>query len=75
MNNTGGFSWPRETCLGALTRHLTSPHPDFQPMNFNFGLFPRPEGIRKSEKKQYLVTQCLQALEGFQLPWLNTSLG
>jgi methylenetetrahydrofolate--tRNA-(uracil-5-)-methyltransferase len=43
LRGEGAFTWPEETCLGALTRHLTHPNPDFQPMNFNFGLLPKPD--------------------------------
>jgi len=48
---------PHGTCLGALIEAITSPHEDFQPMNFNFGLLPRPENLRKSEKKFFLIEQ------------------
>jgi methylenetetrahydrofolate--tRNA-(uracil-5-)-methyltransferase len=41
LRGESGFTWPEVTCLGALTRHLTHPNPDFQPMNFNFGLLPK----------------------------------
>lgn len=42
LRGAGDFAWPETTCLGALARHLTHPNPDFQPMNFNFGLLPVP---------------------------------
>jgi methylenetetrahydrofolate--tRNA-(uracil-5-)-methyltransferase len=58
---------PADTCLGALTRHLTAPNEHFQPMNFNYGLLPRPETGRKSERKtkqaeasQRALTQWMQ---------------
>jgi methylenetetrahydrofolate--tRNA-(uracil-5-)-methyltransferase len=38
---------PANTCLGALTRYLTTPRKDFQPMNINFGLF---QDYHKKEK-------------------------
>ncbi|MFC1586332.1 methylenetetrahydrofolate--tRNA-(uracil(54)-C(5))-methyltransferase (FADH(2)-oxidizing) TrmFO [Fibrobacterota bacterium] len=69
MKGNPGFNWPRGSCLRALTDHLTSPNPGFQPMNLNFGLFPRPEKIRKREKKAYIMEQCFGALDGFKLPW------
>jgi methylenetetrahydrofolate--tRNA-(uracil-5-)-methyltransferase len=60
------FLWPEATCLGALTRHLTDPNPDFQPMNFNFGLLPKAETKLKKEKKGMQVQNCLNALESFR---------
>ena len=60
------FMWPEATCLGALTRHLTDPNPDFQPMNFNFGLLPKIETKAKKDKKGLQIQSCLAALEGFR---------
>jgi methylenetetrahydrofolate--tRNA-(uracil-5-)-methyltransferase len=60
------FSWPEASCLGALTRHLTDPNPDFQPMNFNFGLLPKVDSRSKKDRKGAQIEQCLQALESFQ---------
>jgi methylenetetrahydrofolate--tRNA-(uracil-5-)-methyltransferase len=60
------FVWPEASCLGALTRHLTDPNPDFQPMNFNFGLLPNVETAAKKDKKGAQVDLCLKALQGFQ---------
>jgi methylenetetrahydrofolate--tRNA-(uracil-5-)-methyltransferase len=65
------------TALQALTAHLTqaphnshsshsshSNHSDtFQPMNFNFGLLPRPETLGKKQKKEFLATQAQNALQ------------
>ena len=48
---------PHGTCIRALIEAITSPKEDFQPMNFNFGLLPRPENLRKSEKKLFLIEQ------------------
>ncbi|MDB5103595.1 MAG: gid protein [Fibrobacteres bacterium] len=61
-----GFTWPEASCLGALTRHLTDPNPDFQPMNFNFGLLPKVETASKKDKKGVQIENCLKALEGFR---------
>ncbi|MDR3000959.1 MAG: methylenetetrahydrofolate--tRNA-(uracil(54)-C(5))-methyltransferase (FADH(2)-oxidizing) TrmFO [Fibromonadaceae bacterium] len=44
---------PHGTCVRALVEAITAPNEDFQPMNFNFGLLPRPERLRKSEKKDF----------------------
>lgn len=56
------IDYPRESCLGALCDFLTQANEDFQPMNFNFGLLPRPEGIRKKLKKEFLSNQALSAI-------------
>ncbi len=66
LRGNASLTWPEATCLGALTRHLTSPNPDFQPMNFNFGLLPKIDGLPKSERKQAYVQACLREWETFQ---------
>jgi methylenetetrahydrofolate--tRNA-(uracil-5-)-methyltransferase len=58
-------AWPEATCLGALTRHLTDPNPDYQPMNFNFGLLPKVEARSKKDKKGAQIAACQAAWEGF----------
>lgn len=60
------FRWPPTTCLGALVNHLTSPNPDFQPMNFNFGLLPKVEGVSKAGRKQSQIDQCLAVWASFR---------
>ncbi|HKP97649.1 MAG TPA: methylenetetrahydrofolate--tRNA-(uracil(54)-C(5))-methyltransferase (FADH(2)-oxidizing) TrmFO [Fibrobacteria bacterium] len=66
LRGDDGFAWPEATCLGALTRHLTDANPDFQPMNFNFGLLPKVETASKKDKKGAQIENCLKALEGFR---------
>ena len=58
------FIGPDATCIRALTHHLTSPNPDFQPMNFNFGLLP--VGLRwpKKQRKTLQIEACQKGLEG-----------
>lgn len=60
------LEWPEATCLGALTRHLTALNVDFQPMNFNFGLLPKIEGIGKSQRKQAQIDACMEQWETFR---------
>jgi methylenetetrahydrofolate--tRNA-(uracil-5-)-methyltransferase len=48
---------PAGTCTKALVEAITAPNENFQPMNFNFGLLPHPENLRKSEKKDFLIEQ------------------
>lgn len=70
MNGMKAFSLPAQTSIGALVRQLTSPHPDFQPMNMNFGLFDEvPPGLKGRERKEWCATRCLAALEQVRLPW------
>lgn len=66
LRGDDGFVWPEASCLGALTRHLTDPNPDFQPMNFNFGLLPKVETASKKDKKGAQIENCLKALDGFE---------
>ncbi|MEO0079460.1 MAG: methylenetetrahydrofolate--tRNA-(uracil(54)-C(5))-methyltransferase (FADH(2)-oxidizing) TrmFO [candidate division WOR-3 bacterium] len=50
--------FPTETMLGSLLRYITTPNPDFQPMNANFGLLPPIEG---PGRRQALVERALTA--------------
>lgn len=53
---------PEGSCIQALVDYLVSPRADIQPMNFNFGLLPRPDGVRKSQRKEFLANQATQAI-------------
>jgi methylenetetrahydrofolate--tRNA-(uracil-5-)-methyltransferase len=53
---------PNGTCIRALVEAITAPNENFQPVNFNFGLLPRPEKLRKSEKKDFLIEQARSTL-------------
>jgi len=48
---------PQGSCIRALIEAITTPKDCFQPVNFNFGLLPRPEKLRKSEKKDFFINQ------------------
>ncbi len=53
---------PRETSIGSLLEYISTPgKTGFQPMNINFGLFPKVEGRMGKEKKRKLIAQ--KALE------------
>ena len=57
---------PPTTALGALIDHITkgADEKTFQPMNVNFGLFPRLEGkVKKKERKQAYSRRALEDLE------------
>lgn len=59
--------FPEETLTGALARFITTPRPQVQPMNANFGLLPplehRPPG--QAERRQRLEERALARLEEF----------
>lgn len=61
-----GIDFPRTTCLGALTDFLTTPNEEYQPMNFNFGLLPPLEGVRKSQRKEKQVERTVESIEQFK---------
>lgn len=53
---------PRETSIGSLLEYISADgKTGFQPMNINFGLFPKVEGRMGKERKRRLIAQ--KALE------------
>jgi methylenetetrahydrofolate--tRNA-(uracil-5-)-methyltransferase len=58
-------SLPHGTCIRALADAITAPNENFQPMNFNFGLLPRPKNLHKSKKKLFLIEQSRKNLSIF----------
>jgi len=56
---------PQGTCIRTLMEAITAPNENFQPMNFNFGLLPRPIDLRKSKKKDFLIEQAKKNLSIF----------
>ena len=56
---------PHGTCIRALVEAITAPNEHFQPMNFNFGLLPKPENLRKNMKKDFLIEQSKKNLSIF----------
>lgn len=53
---------PKESCIRSLIDQLVSPNPDFQPMNFNFGLLPHLTEMKKKNKKEILGNQAEEAV-------------
>lgn len=53
---------PKESCIRSLIDQLVSPNPDFQPMNFNFGLLPHLIEMKKKNKKEILGNQAEEAV-------------
>ena len=57
--------FPRETMIGALADYISSPQTtDFQPMNANFGILPKPEQRIRSKRDRYaaLSERALEAI-------------
>ncbi len=65
--------FPTATALGAMGRHVSTPNPNFQPMNCSFGLIdplptiPGQKKIRKKEEKYQAVAEralsCIRELK------------
>jgi methylenetetrahydrofolate--tRNA-(uracil-5-)-methyltransferase len=53
---------PDESCIGSLMNRLVEENEDFQPMNFNFGLLPHHEGLKKKNKKEILAARAEEAV-------------
>lgn len=63
-----GIVFPEDTTLGSMARYITTADfKHFQPMNANFGLFPKLEERyrKKSEKNEALARRALDSLEKF----------
>jgi methylenetetrahydrofolate--tRNA-(uracil-5-)-methyltransferase len=68
VGGSAATSPPRTTALGALLAHLREANPKrFQPMNVNFGLFPRLAGERrrvpKRERNEQMFARAMRDLE------------
>ncbi len=48
------ISWPEETMLGSLSKHISTESKDYQPMNANFGIILPLEKQIKDKKEKYL---------------------
>jgi methylenetetrahydrofolate--tRNA-(uracil-5-)-methyltransferase len=66
LRRGAGIELPQGSCIRALVDHLTAPNPSFQPMNFNFGLLPRPADLpRKTDRKEFLGEQAQTAIRSW----------
>lgn len=56
---------PRETMLGALAAHVSTPNADYQPMGANFGILPTLDTHIRDKKMRYaaLAQRALESLE------------
>jgi methylenetetrahydrofolate--tRNA-(uracil-5-)-methyltransferase len=76
LHGTEFIAPPKTTALGALLKHITGGHiageDTFQPMNVNFGLFPRLEGrMKKSERRVAMARRALSDID----TWLSSGPG
>lgn len=65
---TEGIVFPEDTTLGSMARYITTADFEhFQPMNANFGLFPKLDARyrKKAEKNEALARRALQSLTSF----------
>ncbi|MNE13172.1 Methylenetetrahydrofolate--tRNA-(uracil-5-)-methyltransferase TrmFO [compost metagenome] len=65
-----GIVFPEDTTLGSMARYITTADFEhFQPMNANFGLFPKLETRyrKKAEKNEALAHRALDSLKSFVL--------
>ncbi|MGG2993123.1 methylenetetrahydrofolate--tRNA-(uracil(54)-C(5))-methyltransferase (FADH(2)-oxidizing) TrmFO [Paenibacillus macerans] len=63
-----GIVFPADTTLGSMARYITTADFEhFQPMNANFGLFPKLDTRyrKKAEKNEALAQRALQSLRNF----------
>ena len=69
LTGAGPGRAPIETALGALRGHLRKPHPDFQPANVMWSMFPPYEGRRvgKRERRKLRADQALSRLSSWQI--------
>jgi len=59
---------PRETVIGSLLHYISAyPHPDFPPMNANWGLLPDPDDAPKERelRRQLKLQRARDAMERF----------
>lgn len=64
FNKTEKVTFPEQTIIGALSKYISTPNKDFQPMNANFGLLTCDKKFKgKVEKYEYLANRSLEHFE------------
>ena len=54
------------TALGALACYISMPHPEFNPMNVNFGIFtPLSDATKKKDRKSAYANRALQKIKEY----------
>ncbi|MBR4110741.1 MAG: methylenetetrahydrofolate--tRNA-(uracil(54)-C(5))-methyltransferase (FADH(2)-oxidizing) TrmFO [Clostridia bacterium] len=60
LNKTEKITFSEQTIIGALSKYISTPNKDFQPMNANFGLLTCDKKFKgKVEKYEYLANRSL----------------
>ena len=59
---------PRETSIGSLLEYISADgKTGFQPMNINFGLFPKVEGrMGKEKKRRFIAQKALESISAYR---------
>ena len=67
FQNKEKIVYDENTVIGSLSKYISSPHENFQPMNANFGILPElPQKIRdKKERYNTLAKRSLEMLEKY----------
>ncbi|MBO5178887.1 MAG: methylenetetrahydrofolate--tRNA-(uracil(54)-C(5))-methyltransferase (FADH(2)-oxidizing) TrmFO [Clostridia bacterium] len=64
LNKTEKIIFSEQTIIGALSKYISTPNKDFQPMNANFGLLTCDKKFKgKVEKYEYLANRSLEHFE------------
>ena len=64
LNKTEKRTFSEQTIIGALSKYISTPNKDFQPMNANFGLLTCDKKFKgKVEKYEYLANRSLSHFE------------
>lgn len=66
LENKPNLELDSTTALGALANYISSPHPEFNPMNVNFGIFaPLEEKTKKNNRKMAYANRALQKIKEY----------
>lgn len=68
LNDKSEILIPFKTVLGSLAKYITTENKDFEPMNANFGILPKPPTMTRDKalKKKMQAEISLQAVEDFK---------
>lgn len=66
--NDEKITYPETTVIGALSRYISTPNENFQPMNANFGILPELEEKIRDKKLRYskMAERSLKAIEEYK---------
>lgn len=63
--NKNKIIYDEKTMIGALSKYISTPKENFQPMNANFGIMPELE-IKIKDKKERYKALAVRSLELFE---------